>query len=479
MRLNLVKMFVTYSFCVFAAPGFAQSAPDQGFEESERTLLETADAIAEQVANIRGLPLTQPIKKGIKRREELRAVLVTKLAEEVSDDQIEAEGKVYKRLGLIPPDMNYKKVLLDVLTEQIAGFYDQKTKELYVMQGIPMSFQKPAMAHELFHAIQDQHFDILSLQEPFNSSENGDFALARAALLEGDATIVMLDYSLYEGGSLPQGEATSVVDIPIIAGTLRNISFDDLSALEQMMGTSGAPKDMQAGAAALSEAPAVFRELLMFPYFAGMRFVVASRIGRSWKDVDAVYANPPVSTEQILHPEKYYSGDQPQFLSYETGTELDGYERIYDTVLGEFQVRLWLKLTLEEDGFDAAAAGWDGDRLAAYEKDGHVIVTTVLAWDDENEAKEFYQTLLKATRKRYPNAKSSDHRGKLGESNCLQIDAQESVYIERWGDLVIYIEGAGTTSGQPSVAAIRESIAGSLKRELLSDVIRARKTAVN
>ncbi len=479
MRLNLVKMFVTCSFCVFTASGFAQNAPDQGFEESERTLLETADAIAEQVANIRGLPLTQPIKKGIKRREELRAVLVTKLAEEVSDSQIEAEGKVYKRLGLIPQDMNYKKVLLDVLTEQIAGFYDQKTKELYVMQGIPMSFQKPAMAHELFHAIQDQHFDILSLQEPFNSSENGDFALARAALLEGDATIVMLDYSLYEGGSLPQGEATSVVDIPIIAGTLRNISFDDLSAVEQMMGASGAPQDMQAGAAALSEAPAVFRELLMFPYFAGMRFVVASRIGRSWKDVDVVYANPPVSTEQIMHPEKYYAGDQPQFLSYEVGSELDDHERIYDTVLGEFQVRLWLKLTLEEDGYDAAAAGWDGDRLAAFEKDGHVIVTTVLAWDDENEAKEFHQTLLKATRKRYPNAKSNDHRGKLGESNCIQIDARESVYIERWGDLVIYIEGAGTTPGQPSVAAIRESIAGSLKRELLSDVIDARKNAVN
>ncbi len=479
MLSHSLKLLVTCLFLLSASPVNAQNAPDQGFEASERTLLETADAIAEQVATIRGLPLTRPIKKGIKRREELRSVLVTKLAEEVSDDQIEAEGKVYKRLGLIPPDMNYKKVLLDVLTEQIAGFYDQKTKELYVMQGIPMSFQKPAMAHELFHAIQDQHFDILSMQEPFSSSENGDFALARAALLEGDATIVMLDYSLHEAGSLPQGTATSVVDIPIIAGTLRNISFDDLSALEQMMGTSGAPKDMQAGAAALSEAPAVFRELLMFPYFAGMRFVVASRIGRTWKDTDAVYANPPVSTEQILHPEKYFAGDQPQFLSYEVGSALDGYKRIYDTVLGEFQVRLWLKLTLEEDGYDAAAAGWDGDRLAAFEKDGHVIVTTVLAWDDQNEAKEFQQTLLKATKKRYPDAKSSEHRGKVGESTCLQISAGESVYIERWGDIVIYIEGAGTEPGQPSMASIRESIASSLKRESLSAVISERKAAAN
>src|SRR5690606_12199035 len=139
-----------------------------------------------------------------KERDQLRSVLLNKLSEEVSDDQISAEGKVYQRLGLVPADLDYKKVLLDVLTEQIAGFYDQTTKELYVMRGIPMTLQRPAMAHELFHAIQDQHFDIQKLQDPFSTIENGDYALARSALLEGDATIVMFDFSLYESGNLPQ-----------------------------------------------------------------------------------------------------------------------------------------------------------------------------------------------------------------------------------------------------------------------------------
>ncbi|MEZ4461900.1 MAG: hypothetical protein R3E66_19695 [bacterium] len=452
----------------------AQTAPDQSFEEAERELLQTADAIATRVSEIRGLPLTKEIKKGIKRREELRGVLIEKLAEEVSDAQIEAEGLVYKRLGLIPQDLDYKKVLLDVLSEQIAGFYDQKTKELYVMQGIPMDFQKPAMAHELFHAVQDQHFDILSLQEPFNSTENGDFALARSALLEGDATVVMLDYSLYEAGSLPQGDATSVIDIPFIAGTLKTMSFDDMAAMEQMMGTANAPADMQAGAAALAQAPAVFKELLMFPYFAGLRFVVASRIGRTWKDVDAIYANPPVSTEQILHPEKYFAGDQPEFLTFDVSSALSGYEKVYDTVMGEFQIRLWLKLTFDKGLYDDAAAGWDGDRLVAYRKGDHVVVAVVTAWDSVEDAKEFDNAIAVAVAHRYPQATRSDRQGKNGESHCWTLENGETVYAERWGDLTIYIEGANPGDAQPTSADIRQSLVDSLKRESFSDATKAR-----
>lgn len=457
-----------------SSTALSQTKEDRPFDASERDLLDTADTIAQQVAEIRGLPLTHPIKKGIKRRDELRDVLVAKLAEEVSDDQIEAEGMVYKRLGLIPQDLDYKKVLLDVLSEQIAGFYDQKTKELYVMQGIPMDFQKPAMAHEIFHAIQDQHFDILSLQEPFNSTENGDFALARSALLEGDATIVMLDYGLYAQGSLPQGDITSVVDIPLIAGTLKAMSFENLTAIEQMMGSSGAPTEMQAGAEALSQAPAVFRELLMFPYFAGMRFIVASRVGRSWKDVDRVYANPPVSTEQILHPERYYAGDQPEHLAYDIAPALPGFTRIYDTVMGEFQVRLWLKLTAPDSGFAEAAAGWDGDRLVAYRRGDHVLVNVALAWDSVQDAKEFQTAILAATLKRYPQATRADHSGKSGESTCLTLKSGEAVYIERWGDLVFYIEGTGFGGDLPQTADVREQLAETLDRQSFAEVMKRR-----
>lgn len=473
--LRFVALVVTF-LCMGGFAFAQEQEPDKGFSEAEQDLLDTAAQIAAEVAQIRGLELKSPIKKGIKRRDELRNVLVTKLAEEVSDREIEAEGKVFARLGLIPQDLDYKKMLLDVLTEQIAGFYDQKTKELYIMQGIPLNLQRPAMAHELFHGIQDQHFDILSLQAPFSSTENGDFALARSALIEGDATIVMFDFSLYESGTLPQPDKTSVVDIPMVAGMLKKLSFDDLTAIESMMGgAAGMNSDGVAGSA-LAQAPAIFRELLMFPYFAGMRFVVMMRIQKAWSDVDAIYENPPVSTEQILHPEKYLAGDMPVFLRYNPSARVLGeaWSPIYDTVMGEFQMRLYLKTHLsEQEGSDysEAATGWNGDRLLAWEHDDRVMLSHLTAWDSVKDAEEYYQAMVETYDVRYPGATVEANSGKFGESTCLlRSDDSERIYVERWGDLVLVIEGAPSSLNEngketdPTLYMMRKQAFSTLER---------------
>ncbi len=431
-----------------ALPAGAQDVPEtagptgsQAPPTSEEELLETADEIAEKVGKIRGLEAKGPFKKGIKKREELRAVLVSKLAEEVSDDDIAAEAKVYKRLGVIPQDLDYKKVLLDVLTEQIAGFYDQTTKELYIMEGIPLGLQRPAMAHEIFHALQDQHFDILAMQEPFSTMENSDFALARSALLEGDATVLMFDFSLYEQGQLPQGNRVSLVDIPFAANMLTQLSFDDLAGMEQLAGSFGGA-DFAVGESALSKAPAIFRESLVFPYFAGMRFIVMARSGRTWAEVDEIYENPPVSTEQIIHPERYFAGDEPVHLSFRAEPALPGYRKIYDSVLGEFQILQFLKAH-EPQGISPAKAaeGWDGDRVLAFEReDGSVALVLLTAWDEIAEAEEFYRGLVQISQQRYPDARIATAAGKHGESTCASLEG-ERLYVERWGNYVLYIEG--------------------------------------
>lgn len=421
-----------------------KDAPAEGASVSEEALLAAAEEIAQDVAEIRGLEVMGPVKKGIKQRDELRAVLISKLAEEIEDEDIEAEAAVFKRLGVIPQDLDYKKVLLDVLTEQIAGFYDQTTKELYIMEGIPLSLQRPAMAHELFHAIQDQHFDILSMQEPFSTMENSDFALARSALIEGDATVLMFDFSLYEAGTLPQEGATSLVDIPVAANLLRNLEFNDITALEQLAGTFGGA-GFDIGDSALSRAPAIFRESLMFPYFAGMRFVVMARSGRTWADIDRIYENPPVSTEQILHPERYFAGDDPQHVDFQSDQALADWKPIYDSVIGEFQMLQILKAHVP-DLSGGAAKGWDGDRMRAYRNNdtGSTAVVFLSTWDGIGEAGEFYEAAVAAAEKRYPEATPVGSVGKYGESTCLVIgpqDARERLYVERWGDMVLYVEG--------------------------------------
>ena len=473
---------------------------------SASKLLEEAGEIAERVARIRGLATRHPIEKGVKTREELRKILIEKLAEEQSKRQMSQEASVFQRLGLLPLDFDYRQVILDVLTEQIAGFYDQKSGSLNIMVGIPLDLQRPAMAHEIFHAIQDQHFDLTEMLEPFSSRENGDFQLARSALVEGDATVLMIDYSLYERDTLPREQIRSIVDIPMMANMLKQLDYEQLGALEKLSGGQKASEESgQAGGeeeaeaqmptelydSALSKAPKIIRRALIFPYLAGMRFVIAMRSGRSWEEFNDIYESPPVSTEQILHPKRYARSDEPVMLDYSPVAVLQGYERIYDTVLGEFQMRLFLEHHLEggsgEDAsravdIERAAKGWDGDRLLAFRNDqGLPLVTHMSVWDSRQDATEYYNALVEVAGRRFPDSTRHTASGKHGSSTCFHHeddDHEERIYLERWGDAVLHIEGVPSKvddSGNetdPTTYMLREQIWKSLERRPFREVYR-------
>jgi hypothetical protein len=459
-------------------PEGTRQSPDDASDDtsradaaSARKLLEGADAITDRVGDIRGLETLSSLDKGIKNRKELRKILIEKLAEDQSETEMRHEASVFKKLGLLPRNLDYRETLLDVLTEQIAGFYDQKTEQLNIMVGMSLSLQRPAMAHEIFHAIQDQHFDLQSLFEPFGSQENGDFYLARSALVEGDATVLMIDFSLYEQNTLPQGQARSIVDIPPMANLLEQLKFDDLGALEKLASQTGADVGGEEGPdpsrvldSALAQAPSIIQRVLVFPYFAGMRFVIAMRKGRSWEAFNEIYRHPPVSTEQILHPERYARGDEPVHLDYRPAPVLgDEYDEIYETVLGEFQMRLFLEQHLRtsdetEDSsavdVQEAAKGWDGDRLFAYDPADDrtpLLLTHLSAWDSTRDAIEYYNALVEVMKRRFPDARIRTSDGEHGASTCLHVSRSEGdsleserIYLERWGDSVLHVEGAPT-----------------------------------
>jgi hypothetical protein len=480
------------------APGQATS-PQEPPSPSKTRLLSEAAEIGEQVARIRGLELKGDIKKGVKERDELRDLLIEKLDEGVSQQQIDAEASVFERLGLFPAGMDYKQLMLDMLTEQIAGFYDQSTGELYIMEGLPEDLQRPTIAHEIFHAIQDQHFDIGKMLAPFSSQENADFALARMALIEGDATVVMIDFTLYEAGVLPQQGLTSIIDIPLLAAMLTELDLTAMAAQPQLLprvpGASEAEGSLPALAdSALGKAPAIIQELLMFPYIAGLNFVIMARSGRTWQDVDAIYAQGPVSTEQILHPERYFAGDWPVHITFDPSAALPGYEKIYDTVLGEFQLRSLLSHHLrpaDEDGapsevdFVAASTGWGGDRLLGWRsEDGNTLLTHLSSWDTIDDAVEFFEALVAMTRARYPDSRIVPSQGQHGQSICVELNVNgraERLYVERWGDLVLYVEGAPSRldgagkETDPTIWWIRDRVWKTFSKTSFERVLEARK----
>lgn len=490
----------------------AQPAPedDGGAGQPERDpdrppvdgLLEQAEAITRRVAELRGLGLKRPLQKGIRDRVELRGALITRLAEEYTDAEIESEARLYKRLGLLPREINYKELILDLLTEQIAGFYDQDAKELYIMAGLPRALQRPTMAHEIFHALQDQHFDILSMQAPFEPRENADFHTARSALIEGDATALMFDFTLHEQGRLPQGQIRTIAQMPMIVGTMANMSLGNLTSMDDLLGGGevAGPTGVDLDESAMARAPAVVKDSLLFSYVGGMRFVLMAyqRLG-SWEGVDAIYADAPVSSEQIIHPERYFAGDEPELLAFEPERALgEGWRRVYDNVAGEFQLHLGLRhhLRIERPkgaplpgvDIDRAAEGWGGDRLLGFEgPQGEFVVAQMSSWDSVADARQYYEALNAALQTRFHGQALvvQSTAGGHGEASCYRLEREgepaQRLYVERWGDLVLHIEGAPHVempeghAKQAPVFAIRDASFATLERIGWPEVMAARQ----
>src|SRR5215468_1969894 len=245
-------------------------------------LLRRTDAVAREVARVRGLPLKQTIPNEVVDRDELRARLLKMAAEDKTAEESAAEGFALERWGMVPPGTDYERLLIDLLTDQVAGYYDPDTKKLTISRsaGDDPTWAEMVLAHEIEHGLQDQSFDLHHFEDV--PSSEADAAIARRALVEGDGIAVMIEVML--------ARRRAKVDWanPMIA-----------TAIEKSMSAPGLASD------GIDRAPLAIREAMLFPYRAGFGFIAALRRRQPWSAVDAAFARPPRSTEQILHPERY------------------------------------------------------------------------------------------------------------------------------------------------------------------------------
>jgi hypothetical protein len=241
------------------------------------------------------------------------------------------------------------------------------------------------MAHELTHALQDQHFDVTPFLKRIKN--NDDKMLARNSILEGEAVAVMIDYMLE-----PMG--------------MTFVKLPDLKQFMKMAESMNSPEFK-----IFSAAPAYFKETLVFPYTSGLSFMQAYRRVHSWADVAKVYADLPDSTEQIMHPEKYMAErDEPTEVKPEQPKQLpgNGWKAIYTNVLGEFTTELILKVFLDQAQAEKAAAGWDGDVVQLLKNDaGKEAVVMRFVFDTEGDAVEFKDAYTALLAKKYPSPAES------------------------------------------------------------------------
>ncbi|MHB8781540.1 MAG: hypothetical protein ACYC55_09175 [Candidatus Geothermincolia bacterium] len=331
----------------------------------------TIEQIGSDVQEIRGLTLKNPIQVGFMDREELRAKLIAEFDEDWPAEDRQTDQEIMVMFGFLEPDDDLYRILLELLTEQILGFYDAEDKELYLISGEETlsATDRLAIAHEISHALQDQYFNLD--QPPFDvdDSHDDDAMSATTALIEGDAMRVTNRYAL------------SYLDTS-------DLTADDLESSEDQ----------------LASAPTYIRDSLLFPYVEGEKFVQEK--GRSNERAYALFRNPPVSTEQILHPELYPS-DTPTAITMDDMSEALGQgwsQEEYNTI-GEFDVYQLFKPYLPSATARQAAAGWDGTLYHYYVDggDGKLLVQSY-AWDSGDDADEFAEAFVEYLPERFPGA---------------------------------------------------------------------------
>jgi hypothetical protein len=331
---------------------------------TEESILETIQVIEERVSELRGLETLKPVTKAFLTTDELRQRIIADLSDYTEKDARD-DVLLYVAFGLVERDVDLYNLLVDLQTEQVAGFYDPDTEEIYVVEGSQGlgAMEQSVLSHEYTHALQDQHFDLEALgftDEEEEKEEDGEQNFATRCLVEGDAVLLQQQY------------------------LFNHFEVEDLQEmLEQIE---------EVDSSVLDSAPVIVQQSLLFPYEAGLTFVTSLYAEGGWSAVDAAYANPPVSTEQILHPGRY-PDDVPQIVTLPplTDTLGAGWRLVDEDVLGEFGLDLYLDVYVSPSASEVAAEGWGGDRYAVYWRDDEsaFVLALRLAWDTSADAAEF------------------------------------------------------------------------------------------
>ena len=418
--LVLALSVVSASAARAQAPSPSPAAPPPAPGDKQKLLAE-ADTIAAKVSKLRGLAILKPIKRGVMTKPQITERLLARVKDEYKPEDIANEELAMKRLGLLPPDADYLKLVLDLLTEQIAGFYDPGEKQLYIADWITMG-NDAIMAHEIDHALQDQHFQIGRWM--MAEKKNADATVARQSLIEGDGLALMLEFS--SPTPVPWGQDGFV---------------DSVVAMMAM------------GMATLGDTPLVLKESLVFPYLSGVKFIAEIRKTHPWSMVDAVYKKPPLSSEHILHPSTYAAYERPVAIKPAAVPALKGMKQRYDNVLGQLGLSILLRQHKVADwSARIASAGWGGDRLALFapsgaDKTGKATVGVVYTvWDSPVDAVEFFAAVSDAMPSLSGGAQASSKPDLLE----FGMAGGKVAVVERRGDAVVLIVGAPAAAAAPA-----------------------------
>ena len=380
------------------------------------------DEISADMEVIRDLELLEPLDIRFITRDELREELEGDLLEQEDAAAIADNQRVLVAFGFLEPEENPRELYVALLGEQVFGYYDPETNEMVVVlsgDGEEMTaVEEVTFAHETVHALQDQHFDL----ESFNDQRmegTDDESLAVTALIEGDASLGEIDYVLADM-------------------SLARAYLDEVNEASQNMDV-------------VNSAPAFLVRTLTFPYNEGFQFAQSLYDEGGWDLVDAAYGNPPTTTEQILHADKYLDGEGAISITVpDVASALgDDWRTIESNTMGEFVMSILLSgSVLGENQVEDAHTGWGGDSYVAMTNNEDTAIAWVSEWDSESDAGEFLRALV---------AREAERLGAdVEEAGGVITIASDDVVIQlvQDGTQVSYLQGPDAVTVSAMAATI-------------------------
>jgi len=377
-----------------------------------RQLCGEANRIVRELTLISGMPLHHLVPCDFISKAKINDFLKKRVNEVAKPEEIRAEELTLKKFGLVPQDFDLAKNTVDLLTEQAAAFYDYDKKKLFITETTPSESQEPVLAHELSHALADQNYNLGKFIRQGRKSDDG--STARLAVMEGQATWLMAEYLARKNGS----------------------SLKDSPALVEMMAS---PSNESGQFPVYENAPLYLRQSLVFPYTKGMLFqnAVFQRDGQ-YAFAEA-FQKPPLSTQQIIHPEKYFQNVKPTDPDLPDVHLPHGYKGLVGGSLGELEHQILLEQYAGSEVANEIAPHWRGSNFELTEdkKAGRVVLLYSVEWDSEPIAERYftvYQDVLgKKWKKLTVSSQAADAVDGLGDDGRFE--------LRRKGTIVTSVEG--------------------------------------
>src|ERR1700686_1433196 len=375
-----------------------------------KQLFRSVDEILQFASQDTGLPIKHKVKRRLAKRDEVQAYIQKSMKEDKDAKRLERSSAVLKKFGLLPRNFDLSNFLVTMLREQVAGYYDVKTKTVNLLNWVDVEQQKPVLAHELTHALQDQSFGIEkwmkgSTEDADNTKndpsasdiENDEESGARQAVVEGEAMVVLLDYSL-----VPTGK--TMLDSPQIVDALKQ---------GMLVGSADSP--------AFRDAPIFLKEELQFPYRYGLEFTTALlKAGGKELAYAGAFNDRPKTTREIMEPETYLNHEKLEPVKLiDMEKDFKGYDPFDIGAMGEFDVDILVEQYAGREEAAAIYPEWRGGYYFAgkpkTDKTAPIGFLSVSRWSDASKAAEFAAVYAKSLTQRYQKRQALGGDGKIAQ----------------------------------------------------------------